>query len=472
MKGWSALAPLALLGVVQLAMSAPAVAQDCADSLPAWDCEAGFDYEALIDLMESAGFAPEEIEQVVGIFQELEEQALDYAETNRLWQQFQEEYLLDYASVAVIQAIGEIVYRTNPLTRENFDLWRSTIEQLIPEYAGGLGEKIVERMLSLLNFGVWGKFDVPLGEREGYIGNTISGSDKDGFNVPCDRLGCAHIEFSTQPVAHGKRWIWGEQEVNGGYGWPLGELNGGKEPTGRHPITDGFKVVLLEVDEVESSAQFGTYFRICIKTLAVDSCSPYFIGPFPWFGHREKDWILLGTVSAVPAPPTVPRPIPTPPLLPGEIPAPEPAPSPTPPLDLPFCHDLSHPASGAPVTSEFGPRVNPVTGQFQRQHSGIDLGTPMGTPIRAACDGVVMVAAPRWGYGNYVVIDHGVNEEGNRLTTGYAHLSRIDVAVGQPVTRGEVVGLSGNSGLSTGPHLHFETYKNWVPQNPRNYVEF
>ncbi|MEM6447971.1 MAG: M23 family metallopeptidase [Cyanobacteria bacterium P01_D01_bin.123] len=467
-QGLTALVPLALLGVLQLTASAPAIAAGCSGIFVGADCDEGFDFDSLIRVMESAHFSPEEIESVVGIFRDLDRQISDYSETNRLWRRYQDQYMLDYAAMTAIQALGDVAYRLEPLTREDVEVWRETVGRLIPQVEDGLSLETVARLKTLLNLGVWGQFDLPLGDREGYVGNTISGSDQDGFAVSCDRSSCAHVEFASQPMVHGKRWIWGEQEVNGGYGWPLGELNGGKEPTGRHPISSAFKVVLESVDEAAGAAQFGIYFRICIRTWFLDTCSPYFIGPFPWFRHREKDWVLLGMTRAGPDPP--PLPVPTPlPSVPGD-PSDPPSPEATPPSDLPFCHDLRHPAPGSPVTSEFGRRIHPVTGEVQNLHTGIDLGTPTGTPIQAACDGVVAMAGPNGGYGLYVVIDHGTNERGERLTTGYAHLSRIDVAVGQRVSRGDVVGVAGSTGRSTGPHLHFETFIDAAPQNPRTFI--
>lgn len=110
-----------------------------------------------------------------------------------------------------------------------------------------------------------------------------------------------------------------------------------------------------------------------------------------------------------------------------------------------------------PVTSEFGPRW----GGF---HPGMDIAPPAGTPIRAAKAGVVISAGPYGGYGNFVVIDHG-----GGLATAYAHQSRIAVSDGQSVSQGQVIGYVGNTGFSTGPHLHFEVRVGGSAQNPRAY---
>jgi murein DD-endopeptidase MepM/ murein hydrolase activator NlpD len=110
-----------------------------------------------------------------------------------------------------------------------------------------------------------------------------------------------------------------------------------------------------------------------------------------------------------------------------------------------------------PVTSEFGPRW----GGF---HPGIDIAPPFGTPIHAAKAGVVIVAGPTGGYGNFVIIDHG-----GGLSTGYGHQSRLAVSLGQTVTQGQVIGYEGSTGASTGPHLHFEVRINGTVQNPRRF---
>lgn len=127
---------------------------------------------------------------------------------------------------------------------------------------------------------------------------------------------------------------------------------------------------------------------------------------------------------------------------------------------------LSSPVPGAKVSSKFGIRFHPILHVY-RLHAGCDLGVPVGTPIRAAADGTVVLASTTGGYGNTTVIDHG-----NSLATLYGHQSQIVVAVGQVVHRGDVIGYSGNTGLSTGPHLHFETRIKGVPVNPEGIVTF
>ena len=124
---------------------------------------------------------------------------------------------------------------------------------------------------------------------------------------------------------------------------------------------------------------------------------------------------------------------------------------------------LAAPVPGA-VTSLFGTRVHPIFGTA-RMHNGIDFSASTGTPVRAAADGTVVTAAERGGYGNTVIVDHG-----NTLATLSAHLSRIAVADGATVTRGQVVGYAGSTGYSTGPHLHFEVRVNGNPVDPLKYL--
>ncbi len=127
---------------------------------------------------------------------------------------------------------------------------------------------------------------------------------------------------------------------------------------------------------------------------------------------------------------------------------------------------ISHPLPGYDPGSAFGMRVHPILG-ITRLHAGDDIGAPMGTPIHAAADGTVVIAAVRGGYGNATVIDHG-----NSLATVYAHQSQILVKVGQVVKRGDVIGYVGSTGLSTGPHLHFETRVKGMPIDPKGVVDF
>ncbi len=120
---------------------------------------------------------------------------------------------------------------------------------------------------------------------------------------------------------------------------------------------------------------------------------------------------------------------------------------------------MARPTNGR-ITSTFGMRRHPILG-YKRMHSGIDFGGGYGAPIYAVTDGVVSMAGRNGGYGNYVRLNHG-----NGLGTGYGHMSRIAVRSGQRVSRGQVIGYIGSTGLSTGPHLHYELYRNGRAVNP------
>ena len=117
------------------------------------------------------------------------------------------------------------------------------------------------------------------------------------------------------------------------------------------------------------------------------------------------------------------------------------------------------------VTSEFGSRIDPITHKL-KGHSGMDLAVPTGTPIRAALSGTVTVSKYNvGGYGYYVCIDHG-----SGLSTLYGHCSKLLARVGQTVEAGDIIALSGNTGRSTGPHLHFEVRVNGERTDPRYYL--
>jgi len=120
---------------------------------------------------------------------------------------------------------------------------------------------------------------------------------------------------------------------------------------------------------------------------------------------------------------------------------------------------LERPVSGR-VTSGFGSRFHPVLG-YRRMHKGVDLAAKYGSPIVAAADGRVTSAGWHGGYGNQVAIAH---EDGVRTT--YGHMSRIAARAGELVHRGQVIGYVGSTGLSTGPHLHFEVTRNGKPIDP------
>ncbi len=122
---------------------------------------------------------------------------------------------------------------------------------------------------------------------------------------------------------------------------------------------------------------------------------------------------------------------------------------------------LNYPGSRGVITSEFG------VWRSYRRHTGIDIGLSVGSSVKAADGGVVTYSGYSSSYGRYIIIDHGSN-----MTTLYAHNSSLIVSKGDKVFQGQLIAYSGNTGNSTGPHLHFEVRINGVPKNPRNYVNF
>ena len=127
------------------------------------------------------------------------------------------------------------------------------------------------------------------------------------------------------------------------------------------------------------------------------------------------------------------------------------------PMSAPSAAGLIWPLDGL-FTSGFGYR-------WGRMHEGIDIAVSEGTPIRAAKGGTVIMASYNGGYGNYTCIDHG-----GGLSTCYAHQSGFAASAGQSVSQGQIIGYSGNTGSSTGPHLHFEVRVNGAAQDPMGYL--
>lgn len=116
------------------------------------------------------------------------------------------------------------------------------------------------------------------------------------------------------------------------------------------------------------------------------------------------------------------------------------------------------------VTGSFGERIDPFNGEGAF-HSGVDIGSSYGHPIVAPADGVVTLTDTMGGYGKTIMIDHG-----NGISTRYGHLSGFAVTAGQRVQRGDLIGYVGESGRSTGPHLHYEVRINDTPVNPYKYL--
>jgi murein DD-endopeptidase MepM/ murein hydrolase activator NlpD len=122
------------------------------------------------------------------------------------------------------------------------------------------------------------------------------------------------------------------------------------------------------------------------------------------------------------------------------------------------------PLEGAQLTSGFGMRTHPVLGG-RRAHAGIDLAAPTGTPVYATADGVVSRADWYSSYGLYISVEHGAS-----MQTRFAHLSRLAVAAGDNVKKGDLIGYVGSTGRSTGPHLHYEVRVDGLAVNPIPYM--
>ena len=211
---------------------------------------------------------------------------------------------MDFSAIAGDSAVTDVP-NLDLASMESFEDWQATAISEVP----GLGDIPMGSMpngLGILS-GVWAKFDMPYGPKEHTKTPTkysITGSNKDGFTVQCvQSRGCAHIELEGFFQMHGAQWISGgtgpgQQMVNGGEGI-LGATNGGKEPTGRHPYGDQFKVVLSKVVESEGSAEFSLYFKYCYRGIPDLGCTPYFLGPVPMpvLDAKEKGLIITGILD-------------------------------------------------------------------------------------------------------------------------------------------------------------------------------
>jgi septal ring factor EnvC (AmiA/AmiB activator) len=117
------------------------------------------------------------------------------------------------------------------------------------------------------------------------------------------------------------------------------------------------------------------------------------------------------------------------------------------------------------ITDSFGARLDPFSGEGAF-HTGVDVAADYGAPVHATADGVILDAGQHTGYGRVVIVDHGFG-----LTTWYAHLSSYAALAGTHIKRGEVIGYTGISGRSTGPHVHYEVRMNNAPVNPWRYMK-
>jgi hypothetical protein len=182
------------------------------------------------------------------------------------------------------------------ISLQNFRDWGNSTIGGVP----GLASVPLDQMPNPLSgVGAIGQIDIVYGQAETQRQTTISGSQQAGFQVPCEES-CAHVEFTGTPGLHGKQWISGQvQQVPGGEGF-LAFVNGGQEPTGRHPFGDAFKVTLWDVDEPSGTVSTALFFRMCQRGgfLTPDlGCTPYFIGPVPFMTYRETDFMLVGALD-------------------------------------------------------------------------------------------------------------------------------------------------------------------------------
>lgn len=122
------------------------------------------------------------------------------------------------------------------------------------------------------------------------------------------------------------------------------------------------------------------------------------------------------------------------------------------------------------ISDNYGNRIDPFT-KKRRFHAGVDLTSPLNTPVYAASDGKITFTGWNDGYGKYIKIDHG-KVNGVDLSSGYGHLNSISVSNGATVTKGQLIGKVGSTGQSTGPHLHFEIRENGSTVNPTKYIRF
>jgi hypothetical protein len=187
-------------------------------------------------------------------------------------------------------------------TLNKFNNWQSSLINQVP----GLSTLTWNNLAGLgsLDLSFVGQVDIPYGTEEQNRTYTISGSDQQGYNVPCNQASCAHVEISVLGQ-NGLQWISGDsQQVHGGFGI-LAAANGGQEPTGREPFGSAFKQVIGTVDEANGTIYTNMYFRFCTTIPFVGlTCTPYFVGPVPFINYNEKDPIILGVPNSLPTTPS------------------------------------------------------------------------------------------------------------------------------------------------------------------------
>lgn len=192
------------------------------------------------------------------------------------------------------------------------------------------------------------------------------------------------------------------------------------------------------------------------KTLFIVHTKPVLMKAFVVLGCSclisVATWLSVHTEARRPARPALVEQIQT-----ADAAAPATAPVPDPPAIAPL-------EGQREITAAFGPRIHPVL-KDQRLHRGVDFKAPMGTPILATADGTITFAKEEHLYGLKVVIRHD-----EAFESLYAHLSELKVKAGDQVKKGMVIGLVGNSGASSGPHLHYEVLKDGKPVNPADYL--
>lgn len=220
-----------------------------------------------------------------------------------------------------------------------------------------------------------------------------------------------------------------------------------------HYLKVGQELIILPVSGAFHKVQSGDTVQTIARAYGVDAKA---IADYPGNGLSDPGALSLSQALIVPG---------------GKAPQPGPVVVASAPVAVAAAAPVATPrpvATAATVgTGRFNwPTYGPITQYFHRWHGGIDIAPSWGTPVYASNSGTVInVQRWNWGYGWYVIVDHG-----NGFTTLYGHLSAIYVSVGQYVNRGQHIANTGSTGLSSGPHLHFEIRYGGVSQNPLNYL--